>query len=87
LVEVNLATHNRTLIFSGGSRGDLVSVDTNNGSLLITQTDSVLRLTPPAGGGFGSASVPEPGSLGLFFIGLAGFAGVRRVRKIHGVAV
>jgi sugar lactone lactonase YvrE len=87
LVEVNLATHIQSLIFSGGSRGDFVSVDTNNDSLLITQTDSVLRLTAPSGGGFTSASVPEPSSLALFSIGLAGFAGVRRGRKTQGVAV
>jgi hypothetical protein len=85
LVEVNLATHTQSLIFSGGSHGDFVSVDTNNDTLLITQIDSVLRLTAPPSGGL--RSVPEPSSLALFSIGLAGFAGVRSVRKIQGVAV
>jgi hypothetical protein len=62
LVEVDLATKAQTVIASGGSRGDFVTVDPN-GTLLLTQTDSVLRLTAPAGGGFGTA--PEPGSMTL----------------------
>ncbi len=52
LVEVSLATSVQTVMASGGSRGDLVSSDPK-GSLLLTQTDSILRLTAPAGGGFG----------------------------------
>lgn len=53
---------NKVLIASGGSRGDLVKVDPLNGTLLLTQSDSVVRLTAPAGGGFGNVqtAVPEP---------------------------
>lgn len=47
LIEINLTTQAQTLIATGGSRGDFVFVDPN-GSLLLTQTDSILRLTPPA---------------------------------------
>lgn len=54
VVQVSLATGVQTILASGGSRGDLVSVDTNNGSLLITQASSILRITAPAGGGFGN---------------------------------
>jgi hypothetical protein len=46
LVEVNLATATKTLIASGGSRGDFVTVDANNGTLLVTQSDRIIRLTP-----------------------------------------
>jgi RHS repeat-associated protein len=39
-------------IASGGTRGDFVTVDPNDGSLLLTQTENVVRLRPPAGGSF-----------------------------------
>lgn len=45
VVEVNLATGIQTVIAAGGSRGDFVTVDPHNGSLLLTQTDSILRLS------------------------------------------
>ncbi len=60
LVEINLTTLATTLIASGGSRGDLVNVDPNDGSLFITQTDSVLRLTGPSGSGFGRLRQSHP---------------------------
>jgi hypothetical protein len=75
IVEVNLTTLSQTLIASGGSRGDLVKVDPN-GSLLLTQTDSVLRLTGPTGGGFGT--VPEPSTLTMFSIGFLSLLSYRR---------
>jgi len=77
LLELNLASKAITGIVTGGSRGDLVTVD-SNGSLLFTQTDSVLRLTAPIGGGFGN--VAEPATLALFTIGLAGLGFSRRKR-------
>jgi hypothetical protein len=46
VVEVNLATAAQTIIASGGSRGDFVSVDSNNGTLLVTQSDRIMRLIP-----------------------------------------
>ena len=51
-----------TLIGTGGSRGDFVTVDPTNGTLLLTQSDRILRLSFQ-GGGFGST--PEPGVLAL----------------------
>jgi len=73
LIEVNLATNAETVIGTGGSRGDFVSVDPYTGTLLLTQTDSILRLTPPAGGGFNGGNViPEPATLTLFGIGGVG---------------
>jgi len=56
--EIDLATSAQTLIATGGSRGDLVAVDPNDGTLLLTQTDRILRLHgPPPCGQFGVASL------------------------------
>ena len=78
--EISLSTGDKTLLAQGGSRGDFVTVDPNNGTLLITQTDRIYRLTAPVGGGFG---VPEPSSIVMAMIaastGLACFR--RRHRK------
>jgi hypothetical protein len=54
VVEINLTTLTQTVIASNGSRGDFVTVDPNNNdnSLLLTQTDSIARLTAPINGGF-----------------------------------
>jgi RHS repeat-associated protein len=57
VVEVDLQTLGQTLVATGGTRGDFVAVDPNNGTLLLTQTGNVVRLTPPSGGGF----TQEPG--------------------------
>jgi len=55
VIQVDLATSTQTILASGGSRGDFVTVDPN-GSLLLTQSDRVLRLTAPSGGGFGNST-------------------------------
>lgn len=73
VIEIDLTTGLQTVIATGGSRGDLVKVDPN-GTLLLTQTDSVLRLTAPEGGGFGGPA-PEPASMTLFGLGALGLAG------------
>ena len=49
IVEVSItspSTH--TVIASGGSRGDFATVDPNNGTFLLSQTDRVVRLIPAA---------------------------------------
>jgi hypothetical protein len=65
----------QTLIASGGSRGDYASPDYTDGSLFVTQTDSILRLSL-AGGGIGSppvvGSVPEPSTWAMMILGFAG---------------
>lgn len=76
LIQINMTTLAQTVIIEGGSRGDFVTVDSNNGSLLVTQTDRVLRLTAPAGSSF--EKVPEPGSLALLAIGIAAICLRRR---------
>ena len=75
--EINLTTNLETVIATGGSRGDFVVVDPNNDSLLLTQTDSVLRLTAPAGSGF-EQPVPLP-STALAGLGLFGALGLVKV--------
>src|SRR5262249_27232956 len=81
-VEINITTLAQTDIANGGSRGDFVKVDPNNGTLLLIQSDSIVRLTAPAGGGFEGAAVPEPSSLCIFGVlasaCLAGWGAHRR---------
>jgi DNA-binding beta-propeller fold protein YncE len=79
LIEINLKTGVQTVIGTGGSRGDFVEVDPSNGTLLLTQSDRVLRLTAPPGGGFGTAPAPPAFVLaGVGALCLGGFALRRR---------
>src|SRR5262249_30262419 len=87
LLELNLATDALTTIAEGGSRGDFAIADPNDGSLLLTQTDRVLRLTAPPGGGFGFGAppnaaplVPEPSALALIMVGVGALAVWQRRR-------
>jgi WD40 repeat protein len=70
-----------SIIAAGGSRGDYVGVDSTNGSLFLTQTDLVMRLTCGADCSF-TANVPEPETYAMMLVGL-GFLGVvaRRRKK------
>lgn len=74
LIEINLTTLAQTVIGTGGSRGDFVTVDTTNNTLLLTQTDSILRLT-----GASFTTTPEPGCLLLLGCGLAALIIIRSV--------
>ncbi len=46
VVEINQTTGAQTVIATGGSRGDFVTVDPNDGTLLLTQSDRIMRLVP-----------------------------------------
>ena len=61
------------IIADGGTRGDFVSPDTNNGTLFLSQNEQVARLSCGPGCGFippPPSSVPEPASAALFVAGL-----------------
>lgn len=68
------------IIANGGSRGDFVSADTNNGTLFLSQVEQVARLSCGAGCVIG-APVPEPGTWAALAIGLTGLIGLRRRRQ------
>ncbi len=80
-------TSPETIIASGGNRGDYTSLDTNNGTLFLSQNDQMARLAPPSGCTIGVSSLPptqapEPASLVLLGVGLLGFAGMRRRNRV-----
>jgi hypothetical protein len=81
LIEIDIATLAQTLLFTGGTRGDFVSVDTATGTLLFTQSDTVLRLTAPQGGCFGDEcvnnTVPLPSTVLLLLMGIAGLGALK----------
>lgn len=76
LIEINQTTLAQTVLATGGSRGDFVTVDPTNDTLLLTQTDSVLRLS----GATLVGGTPEPSYLWLLVAGMAALV-ISRLRR------
>ena len=76
---INPTTGHFDIIAAGGSRGDYVGLDGNNGSLFLTQTSTVDRLSCGPGCFFvPPPQVPEPSTITLFGLAVVGVAIIRR---------
>lgn len=83
---INHVTGVATLIASGGTRGDYVGVDGNDGTLFLTQTNEVYKLgCGPDCGFVGTPAVPEASTWAMMLIGFAGVGcmGFHRRRRLH----
>jgi hypothetical protein len=49
LLDIDLASRSQTMIATGGQRGDFLTIDPNDDSLLVTQTDRIVRVKFPTG--------------------------------------
>jgi sugar lactone lactonase YvrE len=49
LLDIDVASRSQTMIATGGQRGDLLTIDPSDGSLLVTQTDRIVRVRFPSG--------------------------------------
>jgi len=76
LIDPSVANSGQTVIANGGNRGDYASLDTNNGTLLLSQNDQIARLQAPAGCSIGTVltDAPEPASLALLATALLALA-------------
>lgn len=76
-----------TIIADNGNRGDYVSPDTNNGTLFLDYSDTVMRLSCGAdcsiGGPPPPPPVPEPGTLALLGTAMSGLGILIRRRKMN----
>jgi hypothetical protein len=80
---IDAGTGLETVIATGGTRGDFVGPDLTNGSLFLASADQVERLAlagASIGGGPPPVSAPEPGSLALLAVGVAGWMAARKQR-------
>jgi sugar lactone lactonase YvrE len=62
VIEIDTTTGIQTVIATGGHRGDFAAIDTLNDSLLLTQGDEIVRLSP-IDGGFTPGFAPVPGPI------------------------
>lgn len=73
------------IIAAGGTRGDFVSADLNNGTLFLSQNEQVARLSCGSdcsiGGVPPTPAVPEPATVALMLFGVGALALRRRARR------
>jgi len=79
----------QTIIANGGTRGDYVAPDPTNGSLFLTQSNDIFRLSCGEGCAIGApppppSGAPEPASAGLMIGGFGGIAIALFNRKRRG---
>ncbi len=74
-------TLTQTLIAHGGTRGDFVAADHTSGTLLLSQTNSIERLSCGVDCAIGSKLVPEPSTLAIMTFGLLGLRRKARTNK------
>lgn len=85
IVLVDHVTFAQTVIASGGGYGDYTSPDRNDGSLLISSSNNLLRLSCGTDCGIGviTTGVPEPSTWAMMILGFTGvgFLTYRRRRQ------
>ncbi|WP_339037662.1 PEPxxWA-CTERM sorting domain-containing protein [Bradyrhizobium symbiodeficiens] len=86
IVLVDHVTFLQTVLATGGGYGDYTSPDRNDGSLLISSSNNLLRLSCGDGCGIGvvvTPGVPEPTTWAMMILGFAGvgFLAFRRKSK------
>jgi hypothetical protein len=84
IVLVDHTTFAQTIIASGGGYGDYTSPDRNDGSLLVSSSNNLLRLScgPDCAIGSTPPSVPEPSTWAMMLLGFAGLGfAFRRSRR------
>lgn len=87
---INTLTNVITVIAAGGSRGDYVGFDVSNGTLFLSQSDSLLRLSltnGTIGGGGGNGGVPEPATWAMMLLGFGGLGVALRRRRVQASVV
>ncbi len=75
-----------TLIGTNGSRGDYTGLDLNDGSLLLTQTDEVLRLSCGQGCAF-TPPVPELSTWAMMIVGFCGVGLLAYRRRDRAISI
>jgi hypothetical protein len=78
---IDPTTSTERIIATGGTRGDLVGPDGNNGSLFLSQNEGVFRLSIAGGTIGGGPAIPEPSTWAMMLLGFGGLGGLLRRRR------